>query len=355
VTVIYPAILSGGSGTRLWPLSTEARPKQFHALAGARTLMQETALRLRGEADGVRFADPIVIGNASQADLIVRQLAEVEIRPALVVLEPVGRNTAATAAVAAAAVRELDPGALAFLAPADHAIQDASGLRALIARAARIADQAIVTFGIVPDRPETGYGYIEVGPEIRDGMRRIARFKEKPDAATAADYVASGAYLWNGGMFLFRPDLLLQEFDAAPEIRDRTLAAWTAASRAGPLVSLGPDFAQVPALPIDIAVMERTARGAVAPCNVGWADIGSWFELWRMNASDAASNVSRGPVTISDCSGSLVHAKDIVVAAAGLVDMIVVATPEAVLILPKHRAQEVKALREAALALTAAG
>lgn len=348
---IIPAIMSGGSGTRLWPLSTDDRPKQFHALSGERTMIQETALRLTGDLTGVEFGAPIVIGNAAQAHLIEEQLRGAGVEPAMVILEPVGRNTAATAALAALAGRELDPNALVLLVPADHVIADAAAFRDLIGRTAAFAHERIVTFGIVPDRPDIGYGYIEMGAEIAPGVQEIARFKEKPELAKAQEYVASRRFLWNAGMFMFAPELMLREFAASADILEGVTTAWKSATRDGVNIVLGPTFADVRSAPVDVAVMERTKRGAVAPCSVGWADVGSWSELWRLAAPTPDANVTRGPVALMECEGVLVHADGVVVAAAGLKDLIIVAVDGAVLILPKDRAQDVKQLRAAALAL----
>ncbi|MEZ5939661.1 MAG: sugar phosphate nucleotidyltransferase [Hyphomonadaceae bacterium] len=352
---IYPAIMSGGAGTRLWPLSSEARPKQFHTLAGDKSLLQQTVERLGGETGGVRFMPPIILGNASQADLILAQLAEIGVEPTAVILEPEGRNTAATAAIAARHVHEIDPDALVFLAPADGFISDAERFRALAARAATVAGERIVTFGIVPERPETGYGYIRAGAPVADGVMAIDSFTEKPDAETARRYLDAGGYYWNGGMFLFSPAVMLEEFDSAPDIRDASLAALAAADRDGLKITLGEAFLGIRSAPIDKAVMEATTKGAVVPCDIGWADIGSWFELWRMNADGPDANVVHGLAVLDDSEGTLVRADDgVVVAAAGLKDMVVVAVPGAVLIVPRERSQDVKDLRKAALDLAAA-
>jgi mannose-1-phosphate guanylyltransferase/mannose-6-phosphate isomerase len=350
-SLIVPAIMSGGSGTRLWPLSTDAQPKQFHALAGTETLFRQTLARLSGDADGASFTAPIIIGNAAQADLIERELAAAGIAPAAIVLEPEGRHTAAAAATAAALARDLFPGAPVFLAPADHVIEDETRFRALVANGARLARERIVTFGIVPDRAETGYGYIEAGESIAHGALAIRSFKEKPGAELAEAYVASGRYFWNGGMFLFDPDLMLAEFASAADVRDAALSALATARREGPRIWLGPDFARVRSVAVDIAVMQETKKGAVIPLAVGWADVGSWFELWRLRAETPAANVVDGPAIVDGSTGSLVLARGIAVAAMGLDGFVVVATPEAVLILPKDRAQDVKLLRERILAL----
>jgi mannose-1-phosphate guanylyltransferase/mannose-6-phosphate isomerase len=352
MTVIVPAIMSGGSGTRLWPLSTDSRPKQFHALGGRKTLFRETLERLCGRVGEVTFAPPIIIGNAGQAQLIEQEMDDSGIAPGAILLEPEGRHTAAAAATAAGLAQELYPGAQVFLVPADHVIGQIEAFRQRIATGARYALQRIVTFGVTPDRAETGYGYIESGEGLGDDVMAIASFKEKPDAAAAADYVASGRYFWNGGMFLFAPEVMLGEFSAASDIRDDALAALASARRDGPRIWLGPEFSKVRSVAVDIAVMQTTRLGAVVPCSVGWADVGSWDELWRLEAQGPNDNVATGNVILEDCRGSLVRAEGVTVAAMGLEGFIVVATPNAVLILPKDRAQDVKRLREAALALS---
>lgn len=344
---IIPAIMSGGAGTRLWPLSTGESPKQFHALGGGRSLIQETALRLKGAA----FAPPIVIGSVAHAELIARHLAEADVAPAEVVLEPVGRNTAATAAIAAAAARRIDPAALVLLAPADHVIEDAQGFRAAVLRAAAAVPDRITTFGITPSGPETGYGYIQAGPALGDGVFEIAGFKEKPPRAVAEAYLAQGGYYWNAGIFLFAPEVLLSEFAGAADLRDGALEAYAAAEREGSVVRLGERFAAVPSQPVDIAVMEKTRRGAVAPCSVGWADVGSWSEVWRLSSKDEFGNASSGPVVVRDARDAIVLSSGPVVGVAGVSDIVVIATPEAVLVVPKDKAQDVKFLAEAARGL----
>ncbi|MBI1187455.1 MAG: mannose-1-phosphate guanyltransferase [Alphaproteobacteria bacterium] len=342
---ILPAIMSGGSGTRLWPLTTESRPKQFHALFGERTLFQETVARTApGMAGPIEFLAPLILANAGHADLIETQLAALGTTPAALALEPVGRNTAATAAAAAALGRELAPDALILLLPADHVIADRDGFVAAIARAAAVAHERIVTFGITPDTAETGYGYIAVGPALREGVHAIESFTEKPTSALAADFLASGRHLWNSGMFLFAPDLLLDEFAAAPDIRDRTLAALAGARRDGRRIALAASFADIPAQPIDIAVMEKTTRGAVAPCAIGWADVGSWDTFWRLSARNDAGNAIAGPTLILDSNNNLLRSDGPRVSVAGVKDMIVVVSNGEVLVMPRARAQDTKAL-----------
>ncbi|MES1203521.1 MAG: mannose-1-phosphate guanylyltransferase/mannose-6-phosphate isomerase [Pseudomonadota bacterium] len=346
---IIPAIMSGGSGTRLWPSSTDARPKQFHALMGGASLIVETIARASGATDKIAFTAPIVLCNAQHAALARAQLEEAGHAASAIVLEPVGRNTAATAAIAAKLAEELDPGALVLLLPADHVVDKRDAFIAAIERAAPFAHERIVTFGITPSRPATGYGYIERGAQLGDGVYDIASFREKPNEAMALSYLEKGNHSWNAGMFLFSPRVLLTEFDAAPEIRDRALEALLAAKRDGVEIRLDPAiFAKVPSLPLDIALMEKTRHAAVAPCEIGWADIGAWDEIWRLSERDADGNAKQGPVLALDAHNNLIRSEGVKVCVAGVDDLVVIATADAIVIVPRDRAQDVKVLRELA-------
>jgi mannose-1-phosphate guanylyltransferase/mannose-6-phosphate isomerase len=349
---IVPVIMSGGSGSRLWPLSTPAKPKQFHGLASPGTMIQETAARFLEDPDGCEFLDPIVIGAAEHESFLRDQLAEIAMPASLLVLEPMGRNTAAATVLACAAVREVAPDAAALLVPADHVIADVTGFRQVVARAAALVNERIVTFGVTPDRPETGYGYIERGAPLSDGVYEIQAFHEKPNEQTAQTYLEAGTFYWNAGVFFFKPELMLEEFAAAPDIRDAALAAWAHAERRGDAVVLDDiRFGNVPSAPVDVAVMEQTRKGAVAPCSVGWADIGSWSELWRLAAKDARGNALSPNVILLDGANTLIRADGVTVAAAGVSDLIIVATGEAVLVIPRSRAQDVKTLADMARAM----
>lgn len=346
---IIPAIMSGGAGTRLWPASTEAKPKQFHALGGGGTLMAETVQRVRGETHGLSFAPPIILCNVQHADLVREQLAEIGQAPAAIVFEPMPRNTAAVGAVAAALAAEIEPGALVLLLPADHVVEDRAAFLDVIERAAPFAQTHILTFGITPDRAETGYGYIERGAELGPGVFKIDSFREKPNTATAQGYLDHGGYSWNAGIFLFNPAVLLEEFAASADIRDGALTALKKARRVNDEVHLEEaSFAKVPSQPLDIAVMEKTRRAAVAPCDIGWADIGSWDEIWRLSPRDLAGNATHGHVTTIDSENNLLRTEGPKICVAGVSDLIVIATAEAVVILPRDRAQDVKLLRELA-------
>lgn len=348
---IIPAIMSGGAGARLWPASTQAKPKQFHALGGERTLIQETAARVRGKSGDLEFSAPIILANAAHADLAEAQLAEIGVSPAAVVLEPFGRNTAALGALAAGLAREIDPGALVLLLAADHVIANVAAFHDVIARAAPIARERIVTFGITPSRPEVGYGYIKRGGDLASGVYAIDSFKEKPNAETAQIYLDDGGYSWNSGMFFFAPDVLLREFEASADIRDAALASLQRGVRAGARVALDADaFASVRSSPLDTAVMEQTAFGAVAPADFGWADVGAWDEIWRLAEKDDAGNATVGEVITLNANNNLLRTNGVTLAVAGVENLIVVAEGDNVVIVPRARAQDVKILLELAKA-----
>ena len=295
---IIPAIMSGGAGTRLWPLSTEDHPKQFHALMGPRTMFAETVARVSGD----KFAPPIVLCGERHVARVRSALAEANANAAAIVIEPEARNTAAVAATAAALAQEIDGSALVLLLPSDHHITDTAAFHAAIARAATFAQDRIVTFGITPNHAATGYGYIKSGAPLGDGVFATDAFKEKPDASTAAAYLREGGYFWNSGMFLFSPQTLLTEFAANSAIRDHAIASLKSARRDGDEIRLGPEYAAAPKLPLDIAIMEHTTHAAVAPCDIGWADIGSWAELWRLAPRNADGTAILGPAASADIS-----------------------------------------------------
>jgi mannose-1-phosphate guanylyltransferase/mannose-6-phosphate isomerase len=339
--------MSGGSGTRLWPLSTDKKPKQFHALGSDLSLLQETVSRLRGSPD-LEPLEPILISNQRQAELIEGQIAALGRTASAVVLEPFGRNTAAVATMAALLAQSQDADALVLLTPADHVIVDAEGFSATIARAVPAARDHIVTFGIEPTSPETGYGYIEAGRAIDDVARKVVRFAEKPDLATAQAYLAGGRHFWNAGIFLFAPAVLLAEMERlAPGVVAACRAALALARRKGVVIALDEEaFAACPSISIDYAVMEHTDKGAVAPLGVSWADVGSWSELWRLGPQDARGNFVRGDGVLIDTEDCLIWTEGKTLGAIGVRDLIIVQTEDAVIVLPKNRAQDVKLLLE---------
>ncbi len=341
---VLPVIMSGGSGTRLWPLSTEDKPKQFHALASELSMIQDTALRFQGE--GIEFLAPIVICNQRHGELAKDQLNALGIEPAAVILEPFGRNTAAVGVLAAAWAKEHAPGALALLLPADHVITAPDAFRDAIANAARAAEDNIVTFGIEPDGPETGYGYIQRGVKLYEGVYRVARFVEKPDQNTAKAYLEEGGYAWNAGIFLFSPSVMLNEAERyCPKVKAGSIEALQNGEHTSVFIALDERaFAACPSEPIDTAVMERTEKAVVAPCDIGWADVGSWKELWRQGPRGKGENFIKGDVLLLDTEGSLIWSDGPTVSVIGVSDLIVIATPEHVLVLPQDRAQDVKSV-----------
>ncbi len=336
---ISPVILSGGSGTRLWPLSRTGRPKQLLSLTDTETMLQLTARRAN---DPVRFGGPVVVANAAHADEIDRQLNEIGARPEVLILEPVARNTAPAIALAALA---LAPDTLMLVMPSDHVIADVDAFRDAIDAALPLANDGwLVTFGIAPQAPDTGYGYIRTGEPLTDGVLRVDRFVEKPDRATAEGYLAEGRYFWNGGIFLFRADAYLAALQAhAPGIVDASRASFDAGRREG--ARLYPDavaFGASPSDSIEYAVMEKAVRVAVAPVDMGWSDVGSWDALHDLAEKDSAGNSKSGEIVAIDTKDCLFRSSGPLVAAVGVSDLIVIATGDAVLIMPRGSSQEVK-------------
>jgi mannose-1-phosphate guanylyltransferase / mannose-6-phosphate isomerase len=344
--MIHPVILSGGSGTRLWPMSRSLYPKQLLALTGERSLLQETALRLAG---GGGFAAPLVIANEEHRFIIAEQLRAIGVDAAAVVLEPVGRNTAPAATIAALRLVRDDPDALMLVMPSDHAIVDADAFRAAIAHAAAAARAGrLVTFGIAPERAETGYGYIAKGQALEgaDGAFAVAAFVEKPDPATAERYVSSGDYLWNSGIFLFPAALYLAEIERlCRAMRDACARALAGARADADFIRLDKAaFADCPADSIDYAVMEHTEHAAVVPVAMGWSDLGSWDALWEIGGKDARGNALVGNVIAEDTGNCYLRSEAGLVAAIGVEDLVVVATDDAVMVAPRNRTQDVKRL-----------
>jgi mannose-1-phosphate guanylyltransferase len=341
---ITPVILSGGSGTRLWPLSRTGRPKQLLSLTDEETMLQLTARRT---ADPERFQAPIVVANAAHAAMIEEQLAAIGQSHASLILEPAARNTAPAIALAALACA---PDALLLVMPSDHVIGDPQAFRAAIDAAQPIVEEGwLATFGITPHQPETGYGYIERGEALAPGVHRARRFVEKPDRATAEAYVASGRFSWNGGIFLFSARAYLDALDVHdPEIATAARRAMSDARREG--LRILPDaeaFASSPSDSIDYAVMERAERVALVPVEMGWSDVGSWDALHEIAECDEAGNAHHGEVVAIDTSGCLIRSDGPLVAAVGVKDLIVIATGDAVLIMPRGSSQEVKRAVEA--------
>ncbi|GAB1594588.1 mannose-1-phosphate guanylyltransferase/mannose-6-phosphate isomerase [Lysobacter claricitrinus] len=341
--MLHPVILSGGSGSRLWPLSRQNQPKQFLALIGDRSLFQETVLRA-SRLDGMQA--PVTVCSEDHRFMVGEQLQEIDVANGGILLEPEARNTAPAIAVAALHLNARDSDAVMLVMPADHLIEDEAAFRAAVEQAASVADQGwLVTFGIRPDYPETGYGYIRRGSAITRDVYSVERFVEKPDLATAEGYVADGEYAWNSGMFMFRADRYLEELGRLrPEILATCKQACAAAKRDLDFVRVDPvAFAASPSDSIDYAVMEKTDRAAVVPVSCGWSDIGSWSSLWAAAPRDADGNRHEGDVLAIDTRNNLVRASERrMIATIGVEDLVIVDTPDATLVARKDRVQDVK-------------
>lgn len=348
---ITPVILSGGSGTRLWPLSRELYPKQFLPLVGEKSMLQETLAMTMGRTDCGR---PMVVGNEAHRFIIAQQAQEISCPLQPIILEPMARNTAPAIATAAAIMASEDPDAILLVLPADHSFANRSAfMDAVTAAAASAGDGHLITFGVRPTRPETGYGYIQPGHQLNGEVMRVSRFVEKPNRAKAEEFVAAG-YLWNAGIFLFRASSLLDELKVhAPEV----LAAVQSAIKAGTedldFFRLDKDgFASSPAISIDHAVMEKTARAAVQPIDVGWTDVGAWSALWDIGAKDDAGNVAIGDTYLRDSRNSYVRSDGKLTVVLGVDDVVVISTDDVVLVAAKDKSQEIKPVVES---LRAAG
>ena len=357
--MILPVLMAGGSGTRLWPLSREQYPKQFLKLLNERSLLQNTALRVARVEES---APPLVIGGDAHRFVIAEQMREIGFDQATVMLEPEGRNTAPAAAVAAHyASTHFGAEALVFLLAADQAVENTPAFVAAVEAAAKLAATGkIVTFGIKPTSPETGFGYLKAGPPIEigggksgaalgnsggdSGAYEVAAFIEKPVLEKAQAFLDEGGYYWNGGMFLFRADVFLDELKRLePEMYAASLQSWNNAVRDIDFVRLEPAaFKKCRNESIDYAVMEKTANIALVPLDAGWDDVGSWTYLGKLPASDADGNRLRGDVIVEDSQDNLVHASTRLVSLVGMKDTVVVETEDAVLVAPRERVQEVK-------------
>ncbi|MGI9489954.1 MAG: mannose-1-phosphate guanylyltransferase/mannose-6-phosphate isomerase [Geminicoccaceae bacterium] len=358
MTAILPVILAGGAGTRLWPVSRETMPKHLADIIGEASLLQLTATRLMAEAP----ADRLITVAAKHQDLLIRRQLEA-VDPALAshrLLEPVGRNTAAAIALAALYAEKTFGGeAVLWVCPSDHLIRDEAALSDAVKHALPAAAGGdLVTFGIQPTRPETGYGYIRAGtpagvdlPE-RGGaaaspIRKVERFVEKPDLETAKGMLAEGNYLWNSGMFLFRADRIIEELaEHEPLILEATEMAFANARRHGDgsIQASLELYEKIPSMPIDKAVMERASRIAVVPCDPDWTDLGSWHAIWEISAKDGNGNAARGDVLLHEAENCLVHAASRLVTCAGVQDLAVIETGDAVLVVDRNRSEPVKAL-----------
>lgn len=340
--MLYPVILSGGSGSRLWPMSRELYPKQFLPLVAANTLLQDTLLRL----DGVDHQAPILICNEEHRFLAAEQLRQIGQLNHNIILEPEGKNTAPAIALAAFTALRADKEAVMLVLPADHVVKDTSVFTESISRALLHAKEGnLLTFGVVPTYAETGYGYINRG-EADGDVYRVARFVEKPDAANANEYLESGDYYWNSGMFLFRADRYLEELKIyRPDIYKACEQAITVAAKDLDFIRVDKAlFATCPSESIDYAVMERTCRAVVMPLDAGWSDVGSWSALADVDTSDVQGNTFKGDVLHHNTSNTYVFAENALVSTVGVKDMIVVQTKDAVLVVHKDHVQDVKTI-----------
>ncbi|SFV03172.1 mannose-1-phosphate guanylyltransferase/mannose-6-phosphate isomerase, partial [Pseudoduganella namucuonensis] len=353
---IYPILLSGGAGTRLWPLSRAVLPKQLLPLVTDKTMLQETALRVAAGAGGAaaqavaELMAPLVVCGNEHRFMVAEQMREIGVKPLGILLEPVGRNTAPAVAAAANYVKAIDPDAVMLVLSADLVVNDMPAFHAAIARAEKLSKEGeLATFGIVPTAPETGYGYIKSGAAAgAQQCFRVDSFVEKPDRATAEGFVAAGNYYWNSGMYLFRADAYLRELERfQPEMATKAAEAVRNDQRDLDFCRLDEAaFTACPSDSIDYAVMEKTTHAVVVPADIGWSDVGSWSALHEVQPKDAAGNATRGDVYLDDVSGSLVRAESRIVAVVGVKDLVVVETNDAVLVAHKDQVQRVKQIVE---------
>ena len=339
--MLKPVLLSGGVGSRLWPVSREAYPKQFLPLAGDQSMLVDTLARL----DALSAQPPMVVCNDEHRFIVAEQLREAGIVGAEILLEPCGRNTAPAVAVAALQALKSDPDAVLLVLPADHIIEQPKAFHAAVAGALPLAEQGrLVTFGVVPTRPETGYGYIKRGEALQDGLYDLDTFVEKPDADTATAYLASGDYLWNSGKFLLSARSYIEELGRlAPEMLASCERALEQAQADLDFVRLHEEhFAACPSDSIDYAVMEKTRLGAVASLDCGWSDVGAWSALWDVGDADGDGNVLQGDVLVDRSRNNYVRSESRLVAVTGVDDLVVVETPDAVLVSHRDTVQDVK-------------
>lgn len=349
---IIPVILSGGSGSRLWPLSRSMRPKQFLGVTDESSLFQLTLNRI--QAFGVaQMGSPLVVTNEDHRFLVGEQCRSMGVTPAGILLEPMARNTAPAIAVAAMAAMAQAQGndPVLLVLPSDHLIADTAAFVQAVTVARQAAqDGQLVTFGIVPTHAETGYGYIQASSPLRpDAATPVTQFCEKPDLQTAQAFLKAGSYTWNSGMFVFKASVFLRELDAhQPELLKACRLAWEAARQDLEFIRLdAAGFAQCPSISIDHAVMEKTSHSSVVPLDAGWSDVGAWSAVWEVLPHDDNGNCSRGDVMFESCQNSYVHAQERLVALCGVEDLVVVETKDAVLVTHKNHAQDVKKIVDA--------
>lgn len=338
---LVPVVLCGGSGTRLWPLSRESYPKQFLRLNGERSLLQQTLQRCEGLSD----AAPLLLTGEATRFIVADQLDELGLANATLMLEPLQRGTAPAIACAALQLIRVHGDAQMLVLPSDHVVGDADAFRRAVRTAGNAAREGwLMTFGVQPTAPETGYGYLRAGTEIADGTFRIDAFLEKPDRQTAQRLIDNGHCYWNGGMFVFQCSRLIEELEQhAPVVMEACRAAIDGSTVDGRFVRLDPDnYARNPDISIDYALMERTSNAAMVALDAGWSDIGSWASVWDSAAHDEAGNSVQGDALLDDCRNCHVHAGKRLVSAIGLDDIVIVDTDDALLVLPKERAQDIR-------------
>ena len=341
--MIIPVILSGGSGTRLWPLSRALRPKQLLSMVSNHTMIQDTVTRLLGISE---LAAPIIVCNEEHRFTIAEQMREVEIKPSAIILEPFGKNTAPAVAISALQSQKDENDPVLLVLPADHVIADKEAFHLAVKTGYQAAlNDKLVTFGIIPNSPETGYGYIKAGTKLDDEqVFSVEKFVEKPDADTAQTYLSEGSYYWNSGMFMFKASVYLKELES----HNREMFNYSKKSLDSAVVDMdfirldSEVFDKCPSDSIDYAVMEKTSSAAVIPVDMGWNDIGSWAALWEVGESDESGNVTHGDVVLEDCNNSYIHSDSRLVTTIGLNDHVVVETADAILVAHRDKAQNVK-------------
>ena len=344
--------MCGGAGSRLWPRSRQSQPKQFLSLVEEATLFEATLNRISSGPESLQIAAPTVICGSAHEEMARQQLASAGWPGGTIIIEPAPRNTAAVTAIASLHAATADPEAVVLLLPADHYVEDFAGFwQAIASGLAAVGEGSIVTLGIQPTGPETGYGYIQKGEAIGTSVYAVEQFKEKPDEETAAAYLKSGDFFWNAGIFLFRADVMTRALEThAPEILTHSRAAYEGATVTGGVHHLNADhFSQSPSEPIDIAVMEKAEHVAVvAPVEIGWSDVGSWSVIADLKTapSNDPAGATKGDVIALECEGSLIETDGPTIAAIGLKDMIIVADGGSILIMPKDKAQSVKTVVE---------
>ena len=341
---VIPVILSGGSGTRLWPISRKLYPKQFIPIRDGRSLFQDTILRTKNLAEGIQ--SPMIVCNDEHRFMAAEQLRQEDITDSDIILEPIGRNTAPAIALAALRAADRDADGVLLVLPADHILEGAEAFSSAIETALDLSQKnQLATFGIVPTRPETGYGYIQRGNEIiPDKASQVDKFVEKPDLATAEQYLATGEYLWNSGMFMFKAATLLAELEQhEPQMLADVKAAFGEQSHDLDFIRVDKEkFAACKSESIDYAVMEKTANAVVVPLQSSWNDVGSWHALWESSPQDEATNAITGDVILEECNGCYVHSSNRLVTAIGMQDAVIVETADAVMVTSREQAQKVK-------------